>query len=203
MTEPAPPRGVTRWGLLFVVLLVVCEGAVALPETSRTTAFIAAYYREHRTAVLLAQAGELIATLFLWFFVLRVARTAPVGRGRTALRLTGAAVCAASVLTSAPVIALAVRPTAGTRLLATWTDLTDVILDAALAGFGAACALALPRRWARAGGAVLAVLSAARLALAAVGAGALGTLLPLAFLLFVAAVAIAARRWPVALSGYG
>ncbi len=44
---------------------LICQGAVALPETNHTTSFISAYYGAHRAAITLTQLCELLITVFL------------------------------------------------------------------------------------------------------------------------------------------
>ena len=71
-TDDGPLRGQRRgwWGIAFVVINLICQGAVALPETNHTTSFISAYYSAHRAAITLTQLCELLITVFLWRWVL-------------------------------------------------------------------------------------------------------------------------------------
>jgi hypothetical protein len=195
----APPgRWQGWWGIAFVALLLPSEAAVALPRTSHTTVFIGEYYARHRVAITLAQVGQLVATALLLMFVLALARRTG-GAMRRRVAAAGAVVVIVSVLTNLPVLALALLPglSAGaTRTLATWTDLTDVVEFAAIAGFAVVCLLAFTARWLRFGAAAVTVVSLVHAALSLGRLGTLEALAPLAFLAFVLALAVGMLREP-------
>jgi hypothetical protein len=201
-TAPAgSPRSRPRqgwWGVLFAGLLLISEGAVALPRTSHTTAFISHYYGEHRLVITVGQVGQLVATaLLLLFLRALVDQAAPATRRWVAV--TGAAVAGVSVLTNVPVLALALRPglsAASTRSLATWTDLTDIGLFITICAFGIACLFAFTPLWLRVSAAAVAVLSIVHAGLSVGHVPTLEGVAPSAFVAFILALALRMLRGP-------
>jgi hypothetical protein len=179
------------YGVGFVVLLFVSEGAVALPKTSHTTAFIAAYYQQHRVAITIAQVGQLLATVLIWRVFVALRRT--LRDGADTVYRCGLAVLAASVLTNCPVLALAlirdVDPST-TRTWAGWTDSVDIVLFATISVFALAFARYGRPAWLRAAALVIVVISLARVVVGLTGSGALATVAPLAFIVFVLALSV-------------
>jgi hypothetical protein len=186
------------WGVVFAALLLLSEGAVALPRTSHTTAFISHYYSAHQLAITVAQLGQLIATALLLLFVRALVQAAPPAAGRR-VAVTGVAVVAVSVLTNVPVLALALLPrvsAATTHTLAAWTDLTDIGLFVAIGSFGIACLFASAPLWLRLSAAVMAALSLVHAALSVWHVTTLEGVAPSAFVAFVLALAVRMLRDP-------
>ncbi len=181
------------WGIVFVIGNLLCQSAVALPATTHTTDFIAAYYADHRTAISLTQLGELIITVFLWRFVRALAAIQP-DPGRTRLlRGCAWALAACSVLTSAPVLALALvsHPSQGvTRRLASATDLSDVLLFAVVVVFGYACTGRGNPPWFRICGWALAAVALARVVLYFFGLDVLDNAAALGFMVIILAYSV-------------
>jgi hypothetical protein len=188
------------WGVLFALGNLVCQAAVSLPKTSHTTAFIDAYYAEHRVAITVTQLAELALTVALWLFVRALSRSQD-GRDRRALLLGCAwALVGCSLLTVAPVLALAWLPgrsEQATRFLATWTDLSDVVLFVVVTGFGLVWASSGAATWVRLAGLVLAAVSLGRVVLYLAGSHALDNWAGLAFTVFLIALGVRLLRRPV------
>jgi hypothetical protein len=201
-TGPADPAvgrasrvGRTRgwWGIAFVVLLLVGESAVALPVPSHTTGFIADYYARYRWAITICQVAQLVAAWTFWRFARALADVAPTPERAGPVRWSGLAVCAAAVLTSLPVLALALVPgldPGATRTLADLTDSSDVLLFAAVAVFAGACGRATTSRWVRVAAVAVGCIALARVVAGVMGREALSVVAPLAFLALVLALAI-------------
>ena len=199
---PSRARG---WsGIGFVLILLVCEAAVTLPATSHTVSHLRDFYRHYRWPIVATQLGELLATWFLWLFVDGLADTVAHARSATAVRASGLLVCAGSLLTAAPVLALAVglgSADSPTRLLAAWTDYSDIIMSGLIAVFGAVCARAAFPTWVRVAATGLAVVFVAHAVLASTGRPTLNAIAPTLFLAVIVAMSIrmlrlARRRTP-------
>jgi hypothetical protein len=187
------------WGIAFVLGNLVCQGAVSLPKTTHTPGFIAAYYGEHRTVITLAQVGELLITVLVWRWVRALGDSQPDVRTRRLLRWCSWAVVGCSFLTTFPVLALAWLADPSTRLvevLATWTDLSDVVLFVVVTALALLCARTGFPRWLRIIAVVLTVLAVGRVALYLVGSAALDNGAALAFMVFILATSAWMLRQP-------
>ena len=186
------------WGVVFAALLLLSEGAVALPRTSHNTAFISRYYSAHQLAITVAQLGSFIATALLVLFVRALVQAArPAARHWVAR--TGAAVVGVSVLTNVPVLALALLPrisAAAVRTLAAWTDLTDIGLFVTIGSFGIACLFATAPLWLRLSAAVMAALSLVHAGLSGWQVTMLEGVAPSAFVAFILVLASRMLRDP-------
>jgi hypothetical protein len=110
-------------------------------------------------------------------------------RGRPLLRYAGVAVAAASVVTAVPVLwlcmpASTVTPAMLTGLLVA-SDIADVVLFLAIAGFATAIAIAARGQWTKALALAVALLSIVRAVLLVTGSGLLEVAAPVAFLVLV------------------
>lgn len=195
-------RGGTRrtggWGLAFVVLLLLGAGMASVPGGDDPVALIRRFYEDHGTVVLVSQVVELLATLPLVLFLLGLAASTLV-RGRREALVTGGAVVVTSLLTLVPpllLVALHDRGSAGqVRALATLSDLTDVLLFAAIAGwaFGVGRARRGPG-WLRGLALLVGLLAAGRAVEILLGGALLEVAAPLGFLLLVVALSVLLLR---------
>ena len=131
-------RHTGSWGLVFVLMLLVGAGMASVPGGDDPASQVRRFYEENAGVVLLSQVVELAATLPLVLF-LRGLSTSPLVIPRRGTTLTGVALVGASLLTLLPPLVLVLlhdRVTARTvHLLATLSDLTDVLLFITIAGF--------------------------------------------------------------------
>jgi hypothetical protein len=180
-------------GVTFVVLLLLGAGMASVPGSSNSVATVRAFYLDHRAVVLVAQLVELAAAAV---FVLHARALAGVlsSRRSKGLRSAGLLVAAGAGLTAVPVLALtATAPSASDRVvagLARASDLTDVVLFAAVSLFAAAAARSSAASWVGGLAAAVALLSAARSVLLACGSSALNLTAPLAFIALVGVLSI-------------
>lgn len=134
-------RRAGAWGLAFVVLLLVGAGMASVPGGDESVPQVRSFYGEHRNVVALAQGVEFIATLPLVLFLLGLA-TSTLVRARRDVTSTGGAMVLASLLTLVPPLLLLLvhdRGSAGqVHALAVLSDLTDVLLFAAITAFAVA-----------------------------------------------------------------
>ena len=188
-----PTRSRGWWGVAFVLVLTAGEAAAALPLTSHSTAFITAFYAEHRWSITIGQVVQLSAAAVLWQFVRAIADSLPAGRRTDRVRYAGLAIAVVSLQTSAPVLALALVPgwnPSTARALASWTDSSDVLLFAAVTVWALACSRADLPAWARVAAVLLAGVASARVAIGVTGNPGLSAVAPVAFLVFLLALAI-------------
>ena len=185
-------RATGWWGLGFVVLLLLSAGMVTVPGRGTAAQAAVAFYRDHLGIIVVAQVIGLIATVAFVLFALGLQRQ---DGGRPLLRYAGVAVAAATVVTAVPVLWLCLAaPTVSSRMLAgllVASDLVDVVLFLAIAGFAAAVAIAVRPRWAWALAPAVALLSVARAVLLVIGSGLLEAIAPVAFLVLVLVLSIA------------
>jgi hypothetical protein len=190
--RPVAHRAGGWWGIAFVLLLLVCEAAVTLPLTSHTAPYVRDFYHRYRWPIVVTQLGELLATWFLWRLIQTLVTT--VGGQRSgAVRVSGLMVCAGSLLTTLPVLALAAGlgpQDATTALLAGWTDYSDVILSLLIAVFGVACARAALPSWARLAAAALSVTILTHAVLSLLGHRTLNAIAPTAYVAYILAVSV-------------
>jgi hypothetical protein len=179
--------------LAFIVLLLLSAGMASVPEGSDPVATVRSFYTDHGQVVLVAQLVGLAAAAAFAFHASALARVVPPVVSRS-LRLAGFLVAAAAALTAVPVLVLtAVAGGASDRVvlgLADASDLTDVVLFATMAFFAAVTARAAGRSWLGGLAGIVAVLTAARAVLLAVGSGRLGLVAPLAFVALVLVVSV-------------
>jgi len=177
--------GLLAWG--FVLLLLVSEAALALPDETDTDAFVADFYAQHRVMVVALQLVGLVAAGLLAGFSARLLRLD---------RVVGTAGLCTAALAVTPgsatiVLALVADPSAP-GAAGTWNGLlprADDLLFAGITLFGAAVSLRLKAHPATATvGALVALLCLARLALEAAHhtRGVLESLGPIAFVFLIA-----------------
>jgi hypothetical protein len=196
------------WGVGFVVLLLVSESAVALPEASRSSSAIAAYYEQHPVAVTFAQLGRLVASYFFFRFSVALYRGSAdrqedPGASARLVSVAGVGIVAASVVTTVPALVLALvlslplsLPLRATRAMASAGDLTDVLLFVAIAVFAMAVGTSPHPRLVRVFGLVLSLLAAGRAALGLAHVSSLDAIAPVAFGAFVLVLSIRLMRMP-------
>jgi hypothetical protein len=188
-------RAAGWWGLAFVVLLLVSAGMATTPGRATPEPVARAFYLEHRGVVAVAQVVGLLAAAAFLPLAVGLQRQSPERRG---LAAAGFSIAGAAVLTALPVLTLlAVARTAEAGLLRgllVASDLADVVLFAAIALFAVTVALAARARWVMALGLLVAALSAARGILLVAGSSRLEATAPLAFLVLVSLLSIAAAR---------
>ncbi len=192
-------RATAVTGATFTVLLLVSAGMASVPGGSDPPGQVAAFYVAHTAVIVVAQLLGLLAAAVLVLFARALSTTAS---GPRALRVRrwGYAVAAAAVLTALPVLALCAVAGHGSagwvHALAVASDWTDVVLFAAIAGLGVSVAQATARVWVRGLAAVVAVLSAARAVLLALGASALEVTAPVGFVVLVMALSVTGLGGP-------
>ena len=177
--------------LAFVVLLLASEAALTLPDETASASAVASFYAQHRVAIVVLQLIGLGAALLLAAYAMRLRRVDRVV-GDAGL-LTAVLACAPAVVTL--VLALVADP-ANPGAAGRWNAVeprADDLLFVGITVFGAAIALR-PRfpLIARALGALVAVLCAARLVLEAAGQarGSFDTLGPISFVLLIATLGV-------------
>lgn len=184
-------QGQTRNGSAFVVLLLLSAGMATVPGGGDSVTRVREFYAAHTGVVLVAQALGLAAAGVFALFA-RALSASTLRHGSVGLRLWGYAVAIAAAVTALPVLALCGvsghASTANVHRLAVAGDWTDVLLFAAIAGFGVALVRTSSRTGPRALAAAVAALAAARAGLIALGATALELVAPLSFVLLVLAV---------------
>jgi hypothetical protein len=133
-------RRAGRWGLGFVLLLLIGAGMASVPGGDDTVGQVRRFYEDNAGVVFLSQVVELVATLPLVLFLRGLAASSLVRAGR-ATTTTGVALVAASLLTLVPPLLLVPlhdrAPAEQVRALAVASDLTDVLLFATISGFAA------------------------------------------------------------------
>ena len=183
--------GITVSGWAFVVLLLLSAGMADVPDRSVATATARSFYEQHTGVIWVAQLVGLLAAGSFWVFSRRLAGRWPAAR---AVRLTGALVAAAAVLTAVPVLVLAGTAGSGSgsgdsvRLLLALGDATDVLLFLCIAGFAAAVALATRSPAWQVLCALCGGVCVVRAVLLALGSSTLELVAPMAFVALVAAL---------------
>jgi hypothetical protein len=175
----------------FVVVLLVSEAALTLPDESASPAAVASFHAAHRGSVVALQLIGLVAAGLLAAYAARLRRFD--GVAGTAGLITAVLACAPSVVTL--VLALVADP-ADPSTAATWNarePRADDLLFVGITVFGAVIALR-PRfpAVARVLAAAVAVLCGARLVLEAAGRtrDALDSLGPIGFVLLIACLGL-------------
>lgn len=181
------PAGV--WGWAFVVLLLLSAGMASVPGGGDATGTVRDFYTRHPGVVVLAQVVGLVAAAAFVPFALSL-RRASGHRRWGALEEAGLGVAAAAAVTAVPVLWLAMVADSGSgplvHGLAVASDLTDVLLFAAIATWAAALLRAAETVWFRTLAGAVAVLALARAVLLLFRSGALEQVAPLAFVVVVA-----------------
>ena len=180
------------------MLLLVGAGMASVPGGDDTVADARAFYVDNTGVVLAAQVVGLVAVAPLLLFVRGLARS-PLVAGRNHVRTTGVLVAAAAVVTAVPPLWLcAVAGTAPADTVHRWTvasDLVDVLLFVAIAGFAAACASAVPHPgWLRWVGIVVAAACLGRALVILAGGGLLTVVAPLGFVGLVCVLSVLLLR---------
>ncbi len=177
--------------LSFVVLLLASEAALTLPDETASAAAVASFYAGHRVAIVVLQLIGLGAAGLLAAYAVRLRRVDRVV-GDAGL-LTAVLACAPAVVT---LVLVLVADPANPGAAGTWNAVeprADDLLFVGVTVFGAAVALG-PRfpLIARALGALVAALCAARLVLEAAGQarGSFDTLGPISFVLLIATLGV-------------
>jgi hypothetical protein len=187
---------------VFVVLLLVGAGMASVPGGDDPTRTIREFYTAHTGVIAVAQVFGVLAAAAFVLFARRMRRAGGEADGG-ALERTGVGVGGAAFLTAVPVIWLiVVADDGGDRLvhrLAVASDLTDVVLFAAIATWLVMVVRAAEPLWFKALAGVVAVLALGRALLLLVGSQALELVAPLAFLLVVAVLSslLILRRSPI------
>lgn len=179
--------------MVFVVLLLVGAGMASVPGGDESVTEVRRFYDEHAGVVLLSQVVELVATVPLVLFLLGLAASRLVRSRREAV-VTGAALVLASLLTLVPPVLLVVRHEGASdgqvHALAVSSDLTDVVLFAAIAAFAVCVWTGRGPTWFRWLAVVVAVAAAFR-AVEILYDGALTEVLaPVGFILLVVASSV-------------
>jgi hypothetical protein len=191
-------RRAGAWGLVFVVLLLIGAGMATVPGGDDPVGKVRRFYQAHASVVLLSQCVELVATVPLVLFLSGVAASTLVRSRRGAL-VAGGALVGASLLTLVPPLLLVWmhdRASASeVRTLAVLSDLSDVLLFAAIAGFAVVCCWAGEGPvWLRWLGLVVAVAAVLRAVEIVLGGGLLAVLAPLGFIVLVVALSVLLLR---------
>jgi hypothetical protein len=185
-------RRTALWGLAFVLLLLVSAGMVTVPGGDDSVTVVRRFYDDHRAVIVVAQVIGLLAAAVFVPFAQRLQRSRSVG-GAPWVFATGCAVAGAAVLTAVPPLLLCAVATSAGRAtvadLATASDLTDVVLFAAIAAFGAAVVRGVTTTWLRAVAGAVALLCAVRAVLLLAGSAVLEVVAPVAFVVLVLCVA--------------
>lgn len=197
--EEVRGRRAAYWGLGFVVLLLVSAGMVTVPGDRDSVAFVRDFYAENGGVVLVAQVIGLLAAAAFLAFALRLQRASGIAGDRPWVLVSGIAVAAAAALTAVPPLLLTREAESGSAdtvaNLARASDLTDVLLFAAIGAFGAAVAASVRVVWVRAVAAIAGLASLARAALLLVGSALLEVVAPLAFIVLVLGLSWLCWRW--------
>lgn len=151
------------------------------------------FYTGSTGVIVAAQLLGLLAAACLAVSARALSSLAPAARA-AAVRWSGYAVSAAAVLTAVPVLWLcavaAGAPDGRLHSLAELSDLTDVLLFAAVAVFAVCVARRAARRWLQVTGWLVALVTAARAVLLLVGSSRLGLVAPMAFILLVLVLSV-------------
>jgi hypothetical protein len=187
------------WGLVFVVLLLVGAGMASVPGGAASVRQVRLFYDEHASVVLLSQCVELVATVPLVLFVRGLVVSSLV-RGRREAMNAGGALVVASVLTLVPPLLLVLLHADGSdgvvHALAVSSDLTDVVLFAAIAGLAACTWAGHGPSWLRWLALVVGVAAAARAVEILTGGGLLEVVAPVGFIVLVVAASVLLLRGP-------
>jgi hypothetical protein len=200
-TSPsAPPTPVPRstrragWsGLSFVVLLLLSAGMASVPGASDSVPTVRDFYDAHPAVVVVAQLIGLGAAAVFAVHARALKRGQALGGGGY-VSAAGGVVAASAALTAVPVLVLAAGAARYSdrtiAALARASDLTDVVLFAAVSLFAAAVARASRARWLGSLAGTVAVVTAARSVLLACGSSSLDVAAPWAFIALVTVVSV-------------
>jgi hypothetical protein len=175
------------WGLAFVVLLLVGAGMASVPGGDESVAEVRRFYDEHAGVVLLSQLVELVATVPLVLFLLGLAASRLV-RSRHMVP-TGSVLVVASVLTLVPPLLLVLlhdhAPGGQVHALAVLSDLTDVVLFAAIAVLAVVLWSGPGPQWFRLSALLVGLVTAVRAVEILFGGDLLEVVAPVGFILLV------------------
>jgi hypothetical protein len=201
-TQMTRGRRAGVWGWVFVVLLLLSAGMASTPSGQDATGTVRDFYARHAGVVITAQVIGLLAAAAFASFALALRPTAGL-RARGALEIAGLCVAAAAVLTALPVLWLSVVAKGSSdglvHGLAVTSDLTDVVLFAAIAAWATSVLRVAIPNWFKGFAGLVALLALARSILLLVGSDLLEVVAPLAFVLFVAVLStlVLVRRSPL------
>lgn len=194
---PVPAAVRLRWsGLGFVVLLLTSAGMATVPGGDDPVPTVREFYGAHTQVVVTSQVIGIVAAMVFLVFTAALERGL-LGRTAPGVRRAGRAVAAAGVIVAVPVLALCgVAEQASDQTvhrLAVASDLSDVVLFAAVAWFAFEVSRRLTPASARAIVGSVGALAAARAVLLLSGSDLLGLVAPLAFVALVAGLSVARR----------
>ena len=183
-------RTAGRIGIAFILLLLAGEAALSLPDEHASAPTVAAFYAEHRTAVIVLQIAGFAASVLLGLFAWRLRAIGP--------GIAGAGIMLA-VLSLAPgvitlLIALVADPAhpAAAGRYNHWEPRGDDLLFLGVTVFAATLLgfLGRPPRWLGVLAGIVAVCCVVRFTLELLGRprGVLDALAPLSFLVLMAAL---------------
>lgn len=185
-----------------MVLLLLSAGMASVPGGDDPTPMVRAFYTQHAGVVVAAQVLGLVAAATFVRFALTARRTA-ARRTMGALEIAGVGVAAAALLTAVPVLWLTAVADNGAdglvHALAVASDLTDVLLFAAIATWATAALLVAEPIWFKALAGAVGLLALARALLLLAGSELLELVAPLAFVMLVSVLStlLLAHRSPL------
>jgi hypothetical protein len=192
-------RAVAWWGFAFTLLLLVSAGMATVPGRDDTVRAVRQFYADHASVVVISQLIGLAAAAALIPFVLGLQRqltgsTSP----RPLVAWLGMGISAAAVVVAVPPLLLCWTADSGSNdqvsALAQASDLTDVLLFGAIAGWATAVLLSTRTVVLRVLAALTAAMCAARAVLIVSGSDALLVVAPIAFLVLVMTLSVVALR---------
>ena len=197
--QPGSGRATARWGVAFVVLLLLSAGMVTVPGQDDGVSFVREFYEANRAVIVISQVIGLAAAVAFLPFARGLQRQHWVGRGPWVFA-GGAAVTATAVVAAVPPLALCVLARAAgpstVSSLAAASDVVDVVLFSAVTAFAVAVAVSVNISWMRALAAVVALVCGVRALLLLTGGASLELTAPMAFIVLVLCLAILSWRSP-------
>jgi hypothetical protein len=192
-------RGVAWWGFAFVVLLLVSAGMATVPGRDDTVSAVRQFYSDNEGVVVVSQILGLLAAATFVPFVLRLQRQLRTGVSpRPLVALLGVGISAAAAVTAVPPLLLCWTADSGSNgqvsALAQASDLTDVLLFAAIACWAVAVLVSASMVALRVIAALVMASCAARAILILAGSDALTVVAPITFLVLVATLCLVALR---------
>src|SRR4051812_9598722 len=148
-------RSAGTWGWSFAILLLVSAGMASVPNGRDSMSTIRVFYENNAGLILVAQVLGLLAALTFIPFAIALERQGHDQEPTTSAWITwsGMGVAVGAVLTAIPVLWLTAIVDGGDttmiRRLVEASDLTDVVLFVAIAGFAAALLRAAAVAWLR------------------------------------------------------
>jgi hypothetical protein len=201
VTEPTNDTlpGVLRrrdgwWGIAFLILLLLQASMVSVPTAEDPAAHVKAFYAEHGTVIVIAQAIGALALIPFLLFARAVDRRARTSDGveRSWIMTAAVLVVVAEIVTNAVPVLIVVMNDASSATVHTLTkveDVADAFLFAGLSVFVLAVARDRPR-WITGVGWASAALMLVHAALSLIGVSALQAIAPLSFVVFLLVLSI-------------